>query len=203
MRLSAVAFCMILTTIFLSACGQQNMAAVDEKGDNFYSRNGVLSLSGASHLAQAEPVIAPQAPYQVVQHTVPSRTERWQWPVQGSVTESYGDTSDGMASEGIVISAAAGSPIKAAQSGEVAFVGKNTKTFGNMVILRHADGDMSSYAYARNIIVAKGEQVKAGDILGYVGQTGNAQAPQLHFAVRENGKSIDPMSKLPQHVAMN
>ena len=91
----------------------------------------------------------------------------------------------------------------AAQAGEVAFVGKDTKTYGNIVILRHADGDMSSYAHARDITVTKGQQVAAGATLGTVGQSGSAKSPQLHFAVRENGTSIDPMTKLPHQIAAN
>jgi len=194
---------MILTTIFLSGCGKADMAAVEDHRENFYSRNGVLSLNGAAAaqpLAAVQPVAIESEQYLV---QAPAKASTWQWPVAGQVVETFGEKSDGIANEGIVISSNEGTPIKAAQAGEVAFVGKDTKTYGNIVILRHADGDMSSYAHAREITVTKGQQVAAGAALGTVGQSGSAKSPQLHFAVRESGASIDPMTKLPRQIASN
>lgn len=211
MRISTVAFVMILTTVFLSACSSEKMAAVDDHGGNFYSKHGVLSLASvgggatvmsapvASIISQetaSAPVAAP--------NTAPFKTAAtWQWPVNGKVTETFGQKSEGVTNEGIVIAAAEGTPIKAARAGEVAFVGHETKTYGNIVILRHADGSMSAYSHARDISVTKGDRIAGGAVIGTVGQSGNAKTPQLHFAVRESGTSIDPMMKLPHNVAMN
>ncbi len=214
MRMSAVAFFMILTTFFLSGCSSTQVAAVDDRGHNFYGRNGTTPLAQRSAaLSVSAPAVAQtlrMAPVANVtlREAPPSApigatASTWQWPVQGKITETYGQKSDGIANEGIVIAAAEGTPIHAAQAGEVAFVGKDTKNYGNIVILRHADGDMTSYAHAREIVVKKGERVAAGGTLGYVGQSGNAKQPQLHFAVREGTGSIDPLSKLPHQVASN
>jgi murein DD-endopeptidase MepM/ murein hydrolase activator NlpD len=84
-----------------------------------------------------------------------------------------------------------------------AFVGEDAKNYGNIVILRHADGTMTSYSHASRIAVKKGDRVDAGTTIAYVGQTGNARTPQLHFAVREGKNSVDPMTKLPHQVASN
>lgn len=206
MRISAAAFFMILTTIFLSACGRSEMAAVDDHGGNFYSRNGVLSLADVmSAPQQATPTmriasnnLAPasgQAPF--------AKASTWQWPVQGNVIETFGQKTEGVSSEGIIIAASEGTPIRAAQAGEVAYVGNDTKTYGNIVILRHGDGTMTSYSHARNLIVAKGKRVNSGSVVGYVGQSGSAGQPQLHFAVREGRAAVDPMSKLPHQLASN
>jgi murein DD-endopeptidase MepM/ murein hydrolase activator NlpD len=225
MRMSAVAFLMILTTFFLSGCDSTKVAAVDDRGNNFYGRNGTTRISSAVAAVKAAPIAtfassaavsaaAPAASVTTRDVPPPAATASaapvatlaqgtWQWPVQGKITETYGQKSDGIANEGIVIAAAEGTPIRAAQAGEVAFVGKDTKNYGNIVILRHADGDMTSYAHAREISVKKGDRIAAGGTLGYVGQSGNAKQPQLHFAVREGTSSIDPLTKLPHQVASN
>jgi murein DD-endopeptidase MepM/ murein hydrolase activator NlpD len=215
MRLSAVAFCMILTTIFLSGCGQEShVAAIDQRGGNFYGKNGVTTLGSAPVMrslgffsnateqkAETVSVASRDLPAPSAQPTQSAKS--WQWPVNGPVTETFGQKSAGIVNEGIVISAPEGTPIKAAQAGEVAFVGRDTKTYGNIAIVRHPSGEMTSYAHAKEIIVAKGAQVGAGAILGYVGQTGSAKLPQLHFALRQGGTSVDPMIKLPHQVASN
>lgn len=209
MRLSTVAFLMILTTVFLSGCASSQSAAVDDRSHNYYGR------SDGSAIATSAPVQA--APTMVVQSqelsapgagkpaaTVPMQTaSRWQWPVEGKVIESFGPKANGAASEGIVIAAAENTPIRAAQSGEVAFVGEDARNYGNIVILRHPDGTMASYSHASRIVVKKGDQVQAGNTIAYVGKTGNAPSPQLHFAVREGKNSVDPLSKLPHHMASN
>ncbi len=245
MRLSAVAFFMILTTVFLSGCGQSTMATLDERGGNFYGHGGVAALTNSGAAQQAVPVMsvssndlmapgasassqsivssAPQAvagcnhgsPFMhagakspvacntptganVATAQAAQATSGWQWPVNGKVTEKFGQQADGIRNEGIVIAAKAGTPIRAADAGQVAYVGNDTKNYGNIVILRHADGEMTSYAHAQSIIVKQGDHVPSGATLGYVGQTGNAKAPELHFAVRDGKNSIDPLTKLPQ-----
>jgi murein DD-endopeptidase MepM/ murein hydrolase activator NlpD len=215
MRLSAVAFFMILTTVFLSGCGQDNMATLDNRGQNFYGRGGVIAMN-SQLTVQAVPVMnissntltppasapAPAAtPAPVAQHmaqAAPLTPGAWQWPVNGKITEKFGQQASGISNEGIVIAANAGSPIRAAQAGDVAFVGEDTRNYGNIVILRHADGEMTSYAHAQSIIVKKGDHVNGGNVIGYVGQSGNAKVPELHFAVRDGKSSIDPLTKLPQ-----
>ncbi|MES2984986.1 MAG: M23 family metallopeptidase [Pseudomonadota bacterium] len=209
MRMSAVAVLMILTTVLLSGCGkdENQLASLDDRQGSFYGRNGVMSLASAarpiSNATYTDAAVMSVSSNDLPPAGVTTRSASWQWPVQGTVTQRYGKQSDGTANEGITIAAAEGTPIRAAQGGEVAFVGQDTKNYGNIVILRHADGEMTSYAHAREIIVKKGAQVPSGSVLGYVGKSGNAKSPELHFAVREGNHGIDPLSKLPQHVASN
>lgn len=217
MRLSALSFFMILTTIFLSGCGKSQMASLTDRGNNFYARTGVVPLNGGGSggFAYSTETVAPTetAAISVASNDLPPPSaastsaapraiaSRWQWPVQGSVIQRFGGSANGTASEGIVIAAAEGAPIHAAQPGEVAYVGHDVKNFGNIVILRHADGSMSSYSHAKEISVTKGQRVVAGSVIGTVGKSGNAREPQLHFAVREKGMTVDPLNKLPQQVA--
>ena len=211
MRISAVAFFMILTTVFLSGCGRDEMASLDDHHDNFYGKNGVFSLSATMSSTQmAAPVEGISVSSNKSPFGPPSKplegavaSNSWQWPVNGKVVETFGKKENGVSNEGIVIAANEGVPIAAAQAGEVAFVGDDAKNYGKIVILRHADGDMTSYAHAQSIVVKKGDRVNRGTTLGYVGKTGNAKEPQLHFAVREGNHGIDPLTKLPQQVATN
>lgn len=205
MRMSTAAFLMILTTVLLAGCETQNVAAVDDHGNSFYGRNGAVPLQHASNGGSSSNFVmaAPTSSIAVSNNAPTGPAASWQWPVNGKVVQNFGKGPNGAASEGIVIAAADGTPIHAAQAGEVIYVGQDTKNYGNIVIVRHADGDMTSYAHARAIMVSKGQKVDRSTVLGYVGTSGNAREPQLHFAVREGTSSIDPLSKLPQQMASN
>jgi len=133
----------------------------------------------------------------------PAASGSWQWPVEGKVIQNFGAKGNGTSSEGITIAAAEGDPIRAAQSGTVAYIGNNMRDYGNIAILRHGDGTLTAYSHARSFTVAKGTKVNGGDVIGFVGKSGSAKAPQLHFAVREGDKAVDPIGKLPHTVASN
>lgn len=227
MRLSVVSLLMILTTVFMSACGRDASAPVVDNSHRFYGPSGTVSggiaLSSAA-TQQAAPISAissnnlspasgsPQlAPASEQARIVPHYSNRsilasgnsdgWQWPVQGQVSERFGKQGAGIANEGITIAAPAGTPIRAAQAGEVAYVGHGVRDYGNIVILRHPSGEMTSYAHASDIVVSKGQHVATGTTLGYVGTSGNAKTPQLHFAMRSGDKAVDPLSRLPSQLA--
>ena len=152
-----------------------------------------VPVTPSTPVAAAAPVTPP-----------PVSAGQFQWPVNGKVIQGYGKQGNGIANEGIIIEAAEGTPIKAAQAGEVAYIGHNVQGYGNMVIIRHANGDMTSYAHARTISVHENEQVPAGKVIAFVGTSGGVKTPQLHFAVREGDNTVDPLSKLPQQaVASN
>ncbi len=213
MRISTAAFLMILTTVFLSGCAQQTVASVEDHGAGYYGRNVAqrgqsMNTRVATYqeeapvmAVQAQDISAPQTQKKTYVRVVDA--PRWQWPVHGTVTQPFGPQREGVANQGITIAAAEGTPIHAAQAGEVAFVGQNVRDYGNMVILRHGDGTLSAYSNARDVLVKKGEKVVGGSVIATVGKSGSAKAPQLHFAVREGEQAIDPLSKLPQQVASN
>lgn len=202
MRLSAVAALMILTTVLLSACQQEQTAALDDKGRNFYGRYSTVAMTTPAYTDSVS--AAPLAPsFSSTSSGTPfaKAAPRWAWPVEGNVTERFGTQANGIASEGITIAAAEGAPIHAAAGGEVAYVGLNVRDYGNMVILRHPTGELTSYAHAGQIVVHKGDVVIQGETLGYVGRSGSAKTPQLHFALRQGDRAIDPLTKLPSQMA--
>jgi len=124
------------------------------------------------------------------------------WPVAGGkIISHFGPKSGGRSNDGINISVAEGEPIYAAGGGTVVYAANELKGYGNMVIIRHGDGWMTAYAHARSIAVKKGDSVKQGDIIGYVGQTGSVTSPQLHFAIRDGRTPVDPELYLPKTLA--
>jgi len=98
---------------------------------------------------------------------------------------------------GIDMAASEGTPVYAIKDGAVAYTIENDPEFGNYIILTHDLGKTSSvYAHLKTICVEQYKSVRKGDIIGYVGQTGKATGPHLHFEIRQGGKAQDPRSKL-------
>ncbi len=92
-------------------------------------------------------------------------------------------------------SATAGTPILAAAAGVVISTGDGGP-YGNLTQLQHADGVQTWYAHQSAISVQVGDQVRAGQVIGAVGSTGNSTGPHLHFEVRIGGAQVDPKAWL-------
>jgi murein DD-endopeptidase MepM/ murein hydrolase activator NlpD len=118
------------------------------------------------------------------------------WPVRGEVVTEFGPIAKGQNNDGINIAAARGTPVKAAENGVVAYVGNELKGFGNLVLVKHADGWMSAYAHADQVMVHKGDSVKRGQQIATVGSTGGVTSPQLHFELRRGTEAVNPADHL-------
>ena len=94
---------------------------------------------------------------------------------------------------GIDIGAQAGAEVIAADSGTVA-VATYSSSYGNYVTIYHSNGDYTLYAHMSSLTVTAGQNVTQGDVIGYVGSTGWASDPHLHFEIRVNGSTVDPTS---------
>ncbi len=88
-----------------------------------------------------------------------------------------------------------GTPVWTVAEGKVVFR-KRRGASGNLVVVRHADGYKTYYAHLHRFAsgLKVGETVKQGEIIGYVGSTGRATGPHLHFAMKKNGKTINPLT---------
>ena len=97
---------------------------------------------------------------------------------------------------GTDIAALAGTPVKASGDGKVLLSGGNYFYSGNMVIIDHGQGLQTIYAHLQKTSVKKGDEVKQGDIIGYVGQTGRATGPHLHWGASVHNIRFRPHSLL-------
>lgn len=97
--------------------------------------------------------------------------------------------------DGVDISAKHGTPIRAADTGLVIYAGRRSG-YGNTVMIDHGSGMVTLYAHIRSggIAVRKGQLVKRGQVIAYVGSTGLSTGPHLHFEVRKNGRPINPQT---------
>lgn len=108
----------------------------------------------------------------------------FRWPVRGRVISGYGPKTTGQQNDGINVAVPEGTPIKAAEDGVVAYAGNELKSYGNLVLIRHANGYVTAYAHASEILVKRDEPIKRGQVIGKSGQTGSVNAPQLHIEIR-------------------
>jgi murein DD-endopeptidase MepM/ murein hydrolase activator NlpD len=99
--------------------------------------------------------------------------------------------------DGIDIAAPEGTPIRAIEDGEVIY-SDQLRGYGNMVILRHANGIISVYAHNESNLVREGQSVARGEVVARVGSTGRVSGPHLHFEIRKNNAAQDPLRYLPQ-----
>lgn len=144
--------------------------------------------------------IEPERP--LVTSTTVTRTDGFMWPVSSKkVVSGFGPKGGGKVNDGINIAMAEGEPVWAAADGEVVYVGNELKGYGNMVLIKHTANRTTSYAHLSRASVDKYSRVKQGDIIGYVGTTGNVSKPQLHFTIREGKEAVDPQKYLSNNVA--
>jgi murein DD-endopeptidase MepM/ murein hydrolase activator NlpD len=120
----------------------------------------------------------------------------FRWPVRGRIIAAFGPKPNGLQNDGINLAVPEGTPIKAAEDGVVAYAGNELKGYGNLVLIRHANGFVTAYANASEILVKRGENVKRGQVIAKSGETGNVTSPQLHFEIRKGATPVDPAQYL-------
>jgi murein DD-endopeptidase MepM/ murein hydrolase activator NlpD len=120
----------------------------------------------------------------------------FRWPVRGKVITAYGAKSNGKANDGINLAVPEGTPIKAAEDGVVAYSGNELKGYGNLVLVRHANGYVTAYAHASELLVKRGDTIKRGQVIAKSGQSGEVGSPQLHFEIRKGSSPVDPLQFL-------
>ena len=119
-------------------------------------------------------------------------SQRLLWPVNGRVLSDFGQTRTGERNDGINISAPAGAPVRSADAGTVSYVGNELKAYGNLVLIKHDNGNVTAYAHSQSVTVSRGERVSRGQIIAYAGETGDVTQPQVHFELRVGTRPVDP-----------
>ena len=121
------------------------------------------------------------------------------YPLPGSpIVSTFGMRTDhvlhvSLMHEGIDIWAPEGTPIRAAGAGTVIWAG-DRHGYGNAVFIDHGNAVVTIYAHQSKVGVAVGQHVGSGDVIGYIGHTGLAAGPHLHFEVLVNGTAYDPLN---------
>lgn len=122
---------------------------------------------------------------------------RFIWPLEGTILARFGPLAPGKVNDGINIAAAAGTPVRAAADGVVAYAGDQIGVYGGLILINHGGGWVSAYGHAERLEVQRGQAVKAGDVIALAGATGQVQTPQLHFQLRRGRVPVDPLKQLP------
>ena len=131
----------------------------------------------------------------------PTGTLQWPLPVAGTITSPFGHRIDPLTGEvsshtGTDIACAEGTPILAAADGIVTVANGLDSwggSYGYYIQIDHGTGLETLYAHCSSICVTTGQQVQAGQVIGYVGHTGRATGSHLHFEVRANGNRVNPL----------
>ncbi len=118
----------------------------------------------------------------------------FRWPLQGVLTSGFG-WRKGKFHYGIDIAAAYGTAFYAAAGGRVTCAGYRGG-YGIMIEVEHGAGFRTRYGHASKSAVSAGQQVRPGQVLGYVGLTGNTTGPHLHFEIHEGEQRVDPLTLL-------
>ena len=117
------------------------------------------------------------------------------WPVNGRLIAKFGSARGGDSRsswDGVMISAAAGSPVKAVHGGRVVFADW-LRGAGLLVILDHGDGFLTLYGHNQSLLKNAGEVVEAGEAISTVGNSGGQETPALYFAIRQQGRPTNPV----------
>ncbi len=138
-----------------------------------------------------KPETAPRKPAVVASAAAP-QVGGLGWPLSGALLAGYGGTMpDGRSSEGLLIAANAGAPVKAVADGQVVYAEWMTG-YGLLLIIDHGNGYMSLYAHNDALLKDVGDNVKRGDSVSTVGTSGGSGRAALYFELRRNGAPVNP-----------
>ena len=120
------------------------------------------------------------------------------WPVDGA---RYGRglqfRGRRIVHRGVDFTAEVGTPVRAVADALVGYADNTIRGYGNLLVLLHADGEVSAYAHLSAIHVFPGQVVEAGQRVALAGNTGISRGPHLHMEWREAGEIADPMPRFP------
>jgi murein DD-endopeptidase MepM/ murein hydrolase activator NlpD len=122
------------------------------------------------------------------------------WPIAGWLSSGFGNRADPFTGQpdyhaGLDISADKGTPVRATADGVIETAGYNGN-YGNSILISHGFGIETRFGHLSGYAVGVGQKVKRGDVVGYVGSTGRATAPHLHYEILLNGSPINPLRLL-------
>ena len=147
---------------------------------------------GETNASTRDPAPAPATEPKKTAMASEATNPEFRWPARGRIIQGFKPGGN----DGINIAVPEGTPVKAAESGVVAYAGNELKVYVNLILIRHPNGFVSAYANNGDIQVKRGETVKRGQTIAKSGQSGNVASPQLHFELRKGTKPVDPTQYL-------
>jgi murein DD-endopeptidase MepM/ murein hydrolase activator NlpD len=139
--------------------------------------------------------VAGPATVEALRQPVPHCPIALAWPLQAKVGDPFGPRGAGF-HPGIDLPAPFGTPVRSAAVGMVTFAGPTVGGYGNLVVVKGSGGVAEMYAHLSRILVARGQAVTVGSLVGLVGASGETTGPHLHFEVRIRGAAVDPLPAL-------
>ena len=178
----------------------QRTAALDDSDRERYiqSLEQLYSLKKTALSGVAATVVTSglNAPHQTMTDWVRLSSAPNLWPVEGRITDAFGERIDPFNGEGafhtgIDISADVGHPIIAPADGEVR-LSQFVKGYGRAVVIEHGNGIATLYGHLSRFGVHDGQFIRRGQIIGYVGDSGRSTGPHLHYEVRIHDTPVNP-----------
>jgi len=129
--------------------------------------------------------------------SVPRADRQFQWPVVAGVVSSPFGMRNGAMHDGVDIAAPIGTPVYAADDGNVIFVGQ-IHGYGNAIIIQHSGGYVTVYGHNQRNLVSEGARITRGQQIAEIGTSGRTSGPNLHFEVRYDNQAQNPLAYLPE-----
>ncbi len=181
-----------------------------EPSSQLPSRPQPYEPSGSTPRPYVPPAATPMTPPAAAPNAPPAPTDaqisqmgkgRFLWPLRGEILSDFGVKPAGQRNDGINIQAEAGAVVRSAADGDVVYAGDQVPGFGNLVLIKHADGWVTAYGHLSRIDVKAQQKVTQGQQIGQAGSSGGVPEPQLHFEVRygvDRARPVDPKLVLPK-----
>src|SRR6266480_2614828 len=188
----------LLVVLFFAFAGPIGRAAARVPGleRQVAREKGAAAPTGDLVRAVAVRARPPSAPLRY--EPGPAEPTHWPLDIAGFVTRGQvrpGDVAE--SHPGIDIAVPPGTPVRAAGGGAVEAAGTDP-AYGLFVLLRHSSGYETMYGHASRLLVREGDSVQAGQVIALSGSSGRSTAPHLHFEIRREGKSLDPLTVVKQ-----
>lgn len=151
----------------------------------------------ASYKQSYSPTLTP--PKGIKETNSPRLAKDLDWPVdRAHLTRGFFIDRKGDQHWGVDLAANRGTEIFAAGDGQVIYVGKGFSGYGRLVIIEHDGKFATFYSHLQNFRVQEGDKVVRGDVIGTMGDSGNARGVHLHFELRQDKRPVDPEAFLPK-----
>lgn len=162
--------------------------------DNRIAKGQVLRLNAAAGAPGSKPSPPSASRREAPPPATPLPTLKWQWPVERGAFAVEARPTGG---QGMKITGEAGMPVRAAADGKVVYVGTGLRSYGQLVVVRHAEPFLSAYGYLQTLQVREGQEVRAGEQIATMGLD-PAQHAALFFEIRISGRPANPQLFLPR-----